>query len=67
VDQVLQEVTRVHEAAKAFVAEKGKDEPYPGQWGTWGYLVQYQAFHVAYHTGQVYSVRHLMGHVTEDN
>jgi hypothetical protein len=65
--QVLEEVMRVHEAAKAVVAEKGKDDPYPGQWGTWGNLVQYQAFHVAYHTGQVYSVRHLLGHETEDN
>lgn len=64
--QVLEEVMRVHEAAKA-VVETNKDEPYPGQWGTWSNLVQYQAFHVAYHTGQAYSVRHLMGHETEDN
>ncbi len=65
--QVLEEVARVHEAAKDTVAGKEKDEPYPGQWGTWGNLVQYQAFHVAYHTGQAYSVRHLLGHKTEDN
>lgn len=65
--QVLEEVERVHKAAKAAVADKGKDDPYPGQWGTWGNLVQYQVFHVAYHTGQAYSVRHLMGHETEDN
>lgn len=65
--QVLDEVMRVHEAAKAAVAGKEKDEPYPGQWGTWGYLVQYQVFHIGYHTGQVYSVRHLLGHETEDN
>jgi len=66
-DQVLAELMRVHDAAKAAVAGKGKDEPCPGQWGTWGNIVQYQAFHVAYHTGQAYSVRHLMGHETEDN
>lgn len=65
--QLLTEVTRIHEAAKAIAAEKGKDEPYPGQWGTWGNFVQYQAFHVAYHTGQIYSVRHMLGHETEDN
>jgi hypothetical protein len=65
--QVLAEVARVHEAAKEAVARIGKEDPYPGQWGTWGNLVQYQAFHVAYHTGQVYSVRHLLGHETEDN
>jgi hypothetical protein len=67
VAEVLAEVRRVHEAAVAFVADKDIDEPYPGQWQTWGNLVQYQAFHVAYHTGQAYSVRHLMGHETEDN
>jgi hypothetical protein len=65
--QVLAEVARVHEAAKGAVEGKGKDETYPGQWGTWGNVVQYQVFHVAYHTGQAYSVRHLMGHETEDN
>ena len=65
--QALEELMRVHEAAKAFVASKEKDEKYPGQWETWGNLIQYQAFHVAYHCGQVYSARHLMGHETEDN
>jgi hypothetical protein len=64
---VLEEVQRIHEAAKAAVADKEKDDSYPGQWGTWGNLVQYQVFHVAYHTGQAYSVRHLLGHETEDN
>lgn len=34
---------------------------------TWGYAVEYSAFHIAYHTGQMYSVRHLMGHETVDN
>lgn len=66
-EAVLDQVMEVHEAAKAFIGDKGKDDAYPGQWGTWGNLVQYQAFHVAYHTGQVYSVRHLLGHQTEDN
>ncbi|HTQ11102.1 MAG TPA: DinB family protein [Fimbriimonadaceae bacterium] len=66
-EQVLAEVQRIHEIAKAAAEGKGKDDPYPGQWRTWGNLVQYQAFHVAYHTGQAYSVRHLLGHDTEDN
>ena len=65
--QVLEEVSRIHEAAKASLIGNDKDQTYPGQWGTWGNLVQYQAFHVAYHTGQAYSVRHLLGHETEDN
>ena len=64
---VLDEVMRVHAEAKKLVEGKEKDDPYPGQWGTWGNFVQYQAFHVAYHCGQAYSVRHLMGHETEDN
>ncbi len=64
---LIAEVMRVHEAAKAVVADKQKDDSYPGMWQTWGNLIQYQAFHVAYHTGQVYSVRHLLGHETEDN
>ena len=65
--QVLEEVGRVHDAAKAAVSGFQMEDKYPGQWGTWGNLVQYQVFHVAYHTGQAYSVRHLMGHQTEDN
>lgn len=65
--QVLEEVERIHEVAKAVAVSKEKDEKFPGQWGTWGNFVQYQVFHVAYHTGQVYSVRHLLGHQTEDN
>ena len=64
--QVLVEVSRIHEAAKAAIAGKSKEDPHP-QWGTWGNLIQYQVFHVAYHTGQAYSVRHLLGHETEDN
>src|SRR5688572_828125 len=58
--QVLEALNRVHEDAKALLDGVGKDDPYPGQWGTWGNFVQYQAFHVAYHTGQAYSVRHLL-------
>lgn len=65
--ELIEEVMRVHNAARDAVAEKDFGEAYPGQWGTWGNFVQYQAFHVAYHTGQAYSVRHLLGHQTEDN
>jgi hypothetical protein len=65
--QVLEEVVKIHQAAKAALAGVGKDDACPSQWGTWGNLVQYQVFHVAYHTGQAYSVRHLLGHETEDN
>lgn len=67
VTQVIAEVMRVHEAAKAAVADNGEDNSKAGQWGTWDNLIQYQAFHIAYHTGQIYSVRHLLGHTPEDN
>lgn len=65
--ELVSEVTRVHDAVLAEVRDFDIDTPCPGQWGTWGNIVQYQAFHVAYHTGQVYSVRHLLGHTPEDN
>jgi uncharacterized damage-inducible protein DinB len=67
-EQVIKEVARVHAETKAALAEIDKDAPYPG-WpsATWEAIIQYQIFHVAYHTGQVYSVRHLLGHETEDN
>jgi hypothetical protein len=64
--RVLEEVTRIYEASKAAAASKNFTDPHP-YWATWGNLVQYQVFHVAYHTGQAYSVRHLLGHETEDN
>lgn len=67
VAQVLAEVSRIHVAGKAAVAENCQDDSKAGQWGTWMNLIQYQVFHVAYHTGQAYSVRHLLGHTPEDN
>lgn len=64
------EVQRVHEAAKAaFLAHPHDSEEVNanrGDW-TWGFTLEYQAFHVAYHTGQMYSVRHLLGHHPVDN
>lgn len=66
-EAVLEELMRVYGVSRAFVVNREIDDPYPGQWQTWGNLVQYQVFHIAYHTGQAYSVRHLMGHETEDN
>lgn len=68
--EVYEEVKRVHESCKAaFLADpRPLDEACPArpEW-TWEYAFQYQAFHIAYHTGQIYSVRHLMGHETVDN
>ncbi len=69
-DEVSREVRRIHEAAKAsFVVHPHDSEEVNanrGDW-TWGFTLEYQAFHIAYHTGQMYSVRHLLGHKTVDN
>ena len=69
-EAVLKEVQRVHALCKAaFVADPQEPEtqnPHRTD-QTWGSTLAYQAFHVAYHTGQIYSVRHLLGHETVDN
>jgi len=68
--EVYGELKRIHEACKAsFVANPhDSEEPNPNRtnW-TWGTTVEYQAFHLAYHTGQMYSVSHLLGNTPTDN
>ena len=70
VDQVLAELQKVHEAAKAAalaVEDVNAKVHWRDDW-TWFQCVQYIAcFHVGYHTGQAFSVRHLFGHKTNDN
>jgi hypothetical protein len=69
VAQVLDELKRVHEAAMAQFAsvdDLSAKVPWRDDW-TWGACLRYQVFHVAYHCGQAFSVRHLMGHKTNDN
>jgi len=72
VDELLKEVARVHEESKRVVleldpdaADKVSSKTFAG-W-SWAYYLQYRVFHIAYHTGQIYSVRHLLGHSTTDN
>ncbi len=68
--ELTAEIQRVHAEARAsLVAANPKlDDPFPGPFqSTWRDCLQYMAFHVAYHTGQVYSARHIFGHKTEDN
>ncbi len=69
-EAVYAEVKRVHEACKAhFLTSRpalDAKSPFRDDWA-WGYTIEYMAFHIAYHTGQVYSVRHLLGHETADN
>ena len=68
--EVYEEVKRVHEACKEkFLTDRpdlsGKN-PYRDEWD-WSCTMEYMGFHIAYHTGQMYSVRHLMGHETNNN
>lgn len=68
--EVFAELKRVHEAARASFAATPHDSeeknPYREGW-SWGQAVEYQVFHISYHTGQIYSVRHLLGHTPVDN
>ena len=67
---VLAEVVRVQSAARDVVLKLNPDSEDKVPWSstaTWGQTLQYRVFHVAYHTGQIYSVRHLFGHETSDN
>ncbi len=67
--EVLSELSRVHQGFKAALLELDPkfSDLLPGSQQTWGQVLQYQIFHVAYHTGQAYSVRHLFGDSTTDN
>ncbi len=70
-EQVCGELLRVHaEAVAHFKALKPDLESTPPGWPpywTYGEFLKYLAFHVSYHTGQMYSVRHLLGEETPDN
>lgn len=69
-EQVLNELQRVHaESVAHFKALNPNLESDSTEWPGWTYasLVKYQAFHVAYHTGQIYTARHLLGEQTPDN
>lgn len=66
---VLNDLKRVHEEAKAefFKDSPASGDPTPGSKMTYGQVLEYRVFHVAYHCGQAYTVRHLLGHTTTDN
>lgn len=69
-ESLLAQVQRVHERCKSAFLTAGhhlaEKNPYRADW-SWQYTLEYMAFHAAYHTGQIYSVRHLLGHETPDN
>lgn len=70
-EQVYAEVVRVHQEAVAHFRALNPDPAtrIPGcpTGFTYGEFLEYAAFHIAYHTGQIYSARHLLGEETEDN
>lgn len=69
--QVCGELLRVHHEAVAHFKALAPDlDSNPSGWPpfyTYRAFLTYAAFHVAYHTGQMYSARHLLGEATPDN
>jgi hypothetical protein len=71
VAEVEAELARVgKEAKEAFLGvaaprEAPAGEGMPGD--SLGQVADYMVFHIAYHAGQAFSARHLMGHKTNDN
>jgi hypothetical protein len=69
--QVLDELLRVHNESMEFLKALNPNldvpAPYWGEQSNLRELLKYVIFHIAYHTGQMYSVRHLLGEETPDN
>ncbi len=69
--QVQDELLRIHQLAmeclKALNPDLGSTAPHWAAQSNYGELLRYIIFHIAYHTGQMYSVRHLLGEQTPDN
>jgi hypothetical protein len=70
-EQVCSELVRVHNESVAYFKALDPDlnSCAPGWSAHWTYraFLTYAAFHVAYHTGQIYSARHLLGETPPDN
>lgn len=70
-EQVATELVRIHNAAVAHLlrAQPELDAPLPGWSLPWTCreTLKYLIFHIGYHTGQLFSVRHLLGDTTTDN
>lgn len=70
-EQVCAELLRVHAESTAYFKSLDPDleKSAPGwpTWNTYGFFLSYGAFHVSYHTGQMYTARHLLGEATPDN
>jgi hypothetical protein len=67
--EVSAELTRIHEEGVAYLkaVNPDLDSNPPGIGWTYRYTLTYMSFHVAYHTGQIYTARHLLGEKPPDN
>ncbi|GAB4458570.1 MAG: hypothetical protein OHK0029_20000 [Armatimonadaceae bacterium] len=70
-EKVCQELLRIHGENRTYFLAQSHDltRPVPGYPPQFTYeeLLKYNIFHVSYHTGQMYTVRHLFGEETPDN
>lgn len=72
-DQVIGELVRTHEEAMADFKSRNPelDSAIPAEQQiyqtTYRQMLDYQIFHIAYHTGQIYSARHFLGEQPPDN
>jgi len=70
-EQVCSEFMRIHAESVAYFKSLNPDlESTPPGWSpgnNYREFLKYAAFHVSYHTGQMYSVRHLLGETPPDN
>ena len=70
-EEVHRELRRVHEDSmahfKAANPDPGARIPGCPTGFTYGQYLEYAVFHISYHTGQMYSARHLLGEETPDN
>jgi uncharacterized damage-inducible protein DinB len=70
-EEVCKELVRVHTESVAHFRELNPDleSSVPGWDPFWTYaeFLKYAAFHISYHTGQIYTARHLLGEETPDN
>ena len=70
-EKVCAELVRVHQESVAHLRASNPDPdsavPNDPSGFTFREYLKYAVFHIGYHTGQIYSARHLLGEETPDN
>jgi hypothetical protein len=64
---VLEELQSLHASAVAILRARNPDLGATDPPNHFAEHLKYGVFHVSYHTGQIYTVRHLLGEETPDN